>query len=117
MAQPAPYAGTAEDCSGFLLQCFLYFEMQPQRFSSDHAKIAYIISLLSGRALQWARTLWEANAPVTQLLDALPTHFKEVFGQTIIALSVHDQLNHLRQGCSSVAYYSLRFRTLPAASG
>ncbi|ROL53862.1 hypothetical protein DPX16_9562 [Anabarilius grahami] len=31
MAKPAPYSGSAEDCSGFLLQCDLVLEMQPTR--------------------------------------------------------------------------------------
>lgn len=52
MAQPATYAGTAEDCSGFILQCVLYFDMWTQQFQSDQEKIAYIITLLTGCALQ-----------------------------------------------------------------
>lgn len=46
MTQPALFSGAAEDCSGFLLQCPLQFEMQAPRFLTDKAKITYIISLL-----------------------------------------------------------------------
>lgn len=52
MANPVPYSGSTEECNGFLLQCSLALEMQPQRFPMERAKIAFIISLLKGRALQ-----------------------------------------------------------------
>lgn len=57
--------------SGFLLQWLLFFEMQPQLYPTDRAKIGYIISLLSGIVLQWANSIWEASGPVTNSLAAL----------------------------------------------
>lgn len=66
--------------------------MQPQRFHTDKAKIEFIISLLSGHALQWAKTIWDQAGTVTNTLDAFITHFKEVFDQKASSLSVHDQL-------------------------
>ncbi len=117
MARPTTYTGEGEDCSGFILQVSLYFEMQSYQFPTDRARVAFIISLLSGRALQWAQSLWQANASITTSLSAFITHFKEVFGQTSAELSVHDQLFHLRQGSHSVSVYALQFRTWVAASG
>lgn len=49
MARPATFTVEAEDCSGFLLQCSLYFEMQSQQFTNDRARVGFVISLLSGR--------------------------------------------------------------------
>ncbi|XP_072524059.1 uncharacterized protein [Salminus brasiliensis] len=47
-------------CRGYvLLQCSLAFEQQPSCFLSERAKVAYIISLLTGRALAWATPVWE----------------------------------------------------------
>uniref|UniRef100_A0A9J8DBS4 Retrotransposon gag domain-containing protein n=1 Tax=Cyprinus carpio carpio TaxID=630221 RepID=A0A9J8DBS4_CYPCA len=109
MARPATYTGEAESCSGFLLQCSLYFEMQVHAFPTEHTKIAYLISLLSGPALQWAQSIWEANGPLT--------HFKDVFGLNTSALSIHDQLYRLRQGKWTVSEYALHFRTLAANCG
>lgn len=48
MAQSVTSSGEVEGCSRFLLQCSLFFEMQPQLFTNDCAKITYIIFLLSG---------------------------------------------------------------------
>lgn len=117
MARPAPFSGEAEDCSGFLLQVSLYFQMQAHQFTDDSARVAFIISLLSGRALQWAQSLWNSNSQVLKSLSGFISHFREVFGQAVSDLSVHDQLYNLRQGNSFVNTYALQFRTLAASCG
>lgn len=47
------YSRSPDRCSGFLLQCNLAFEMQPSLFPIEQAKVAYITSHLTSRALQW----------------------------------------------------------------
>lgn len=37
--------------------------------------------------------MWDAAGLVTHLLDAFTTHFKEVFGQSVIEASVHLFMN------------------------
>ncbi len=101
MALPAAYAGDSAECGGFLLQLALYIEMQPQKFPTKRSKVAFLISLLSGRALSWARAIWNANTAIINSYDAFTNHFKEVFGLATGALSVWDQLLRLRQGTSS----------------
>lgn len=116
VARPATYSGTAEDCSGFLLQCSLYIEANTHLFQNERGRVAFVISLLSGRALQWAQPLWETNAPVMTSLSTFFAHMKDVFGQHTAELSVHDQLYHIYQGEESVSMYALRFRTLTSTS-
>ncbi len=116
MAKPAPYSGLAEECNGFLLQCSLALEMQPQLYPTDRAKIAFI-SLLTGRALQWAETIWAQASSVTQSLNNFITHFREVFGTPAGNSSVGEQLYRLQQGSMSINDYTLKCRTLAAASG
>ncbi len=65
MARPAPFSGVAEECNGFLLQCSLSIEMQPYLYPTEKSKIAFIVSLLSGKALQWAETIWAQSGNVT----------------------------------------------------
>lgn len=79
--------------------------------------MAFVISLLSGKALQWAQSLWNSNAQVTTSLTTFISHFKEAFGQTASELSVHDQLYNLHQGNQSLGSYTLQFLTLAASSG
>ncbi|KAL6488396.1 hypothetical protein MHYP_G00021370 [Metynnis hypsauchen] len=65
VANPERYAGDPETCRGFLLQYSLVFEQQPSRFPTERSKVAYMISLLTGRALAWATSLWERASPDT----------------------------------------------------
>ncbi len=91
--------------------------VQPQKFPTERSKVAFLISLLSGRALSWARAIWNANSPIINSYEAFTNHFKEVFCSATGALAVSDQLLRLRQGTSSTNEYTLRFRTLAATSG
>lgn len=92
MALPASYAGDAAECGGFLLQVFLYIKMQPQKFPTECSKVAFIISLLSGKALLWAQATWNAQSTIINSFKAFSNHFKEVFGSATGMLSVQDQL-------------------------
>ncbi|KAK3541743.1 hypothetical protein QTP86_002104 [Hemibagrus guttatus] len=113
----AAYSGEVSECQGFLMQCQLYFEMLPHQFSGVHAKIAFIISLLSGKARRWAESMWTTESLVMQSLDPFLVHFKDVFGTSTSALSVHDELFSLRQANRAIHNYTLQFRTLAASSG
>lgn len=88
MARPASFPGTEENCSGFLLQCSLFFLDAVTAFSNRAVQnlIQYIISLLSAKALQGARTLWESDAPVRQSLGSFTTRIKAVFVQAANAV-------------------------------
>ncbi|KAI5086692.1 nephrocystin-4-like, partial [Silurus meridionalis] len=114
---PAVFSGNTAECRGFLFQVSLYIEMQPQRFPSERARVAFLISLLAGRALAWARALWSAESPAITSFAAFTTRFTEVFCPSTGVTSTADQLLELRQGADSVVDYSLRFRTLAAPSG
>uniref|UniRef100_A0A673FGE0 DUF4939 domain-containing protein n=1 Tax=Sinocyclocheilus rhinocerous TaxID=307959 RepID=A0A673FGE0_9TELE len=72
----------AAECGSFLLQVALYIEMQPQKFTTERTKGAFLISLLKGRALLWAKAIWNANSAIINSYDAFTNHFKEVFGHT-----------------------------------
>ncbi|ROL52271.1 Retrotransposon-derived protein PEG10 [Anabarilius grahami] len=117
MAKPVPYSRSEEDCSGFLLQCALVLEMQPHLYPNDTSKVAFIISQLQGKALQWADSIWSQNSPVTQSYSSFLTHFQEVFGKPASDSSIGEKLYNLKQGSMSVNEYALQFRMLAASSG
>ncbi|ROI16559.1 Retrotransposon-derived protein PEG10 [Anabarilius grahami] len=117
MARPAPYSGSAEDCSGFLLQCELVLEMQPHLYPNDTAKIAFLISQLNGKALKWADSIWSQHGAVTQTYSAFISHFREVFGKPLTDSSAGEKLYNLKQGTMSIYDYALQFRTLAAVCG
>lgn len=64
MSLPPRSDGDPKACHGFLNQCTIHFEVLAHQFASDRAKIAFIVSLLSGEALSWATPLWERSDPM-----------------------------------------------------
>lgn len=80
------------------------------------ARVAFIISHLSGRALQWAQSFWDSNASAIASLETFLNHFQQVFNQSASLLSVQDQLFSIRQAKQTVLAYALRFRTLAPTS-
>lgn len=111
---PSRYSGDSKACRGFLSQCTIHFELQPQNFPSDRAKIAYIISLLSGEALAWAAPLWEKNDPVVSSLPNFLKLFRNIFEEPGRVSSAASALLRLRQESASVGQYALHFRILTA---
>ncbi|KAL0204538.1 hypothetical protein M9458_002556, partial [Cirrhinus mrigala] len=116
LARPAPFAGEAERCSGFLLQVSLYMEIQASQFPTERAKVAFVISLLADRALSWAEALWNIRHPRLNELATFLEYIKEVFSQTTSCRSVHEQLLQITQSNLSVQEYAIKFRTLAALS-
>ena len=47
---PEGYDGSPGECRSFLMQCQLVFSLQPQSFPTDAARVAYIITQLTGKA-------------------------------------------------------------------
>ncbi|KAI2647957.1 Transposon Tf2-9 polyprotein [Labeo rohita] len=117
IARPQCYSGEPEGCSGFLLQCSLFIEAYSQSFPNDISKIAFVMSLLTGRALQWAEALWNGKSTVLASMKTFFTQFCEVFGVALTPLSVHDELIKLKQAKNNIHDYTLRFLALAASSG
>ena len=53
LALPRDYDGTAAGCKGFLLQLDLYLATP-----SGEDSVNILVSYLSGKALEWANTIW-----------------------------------------------------------
>uniref|UniRef100_A0A673GIZ2 DUF4939 domain-containing protein n=1 Tax=Sinocyclocheilus rhinocerous TaxID=307959 RepID=A0A673GIZ2_9TELE len=107
MAKPVTYS-----CSGFLLQCSLYFELQPHQFGNDRANIAFIMSLLSGRALQWAEVLWNSRSPLVRSYDTFVDHFHEVFGKSL-PLRSSCTTSSSDYGKRTCPYMTIQFDSVP----
>ncbi len=60
---PAFYSGEPQQCRSFLAKCSLYISLQPSSFPTEESKIAFVITLLSGRAALWGTTVWEQKLP------------------------------------------------------
>lgn len=114
---PQHFSGDPSACNGFLTQCALTFELQPSSFPSDRSKIAYIITLLSGRALSWATAVWEARSPFCSSYASFVEEFRRVFNHPLQGREASKELLSIKQGNRSVAEYAIQFRTIAATSG
>ncbi|KAK3525959.1 hypothetical protein QTP70_011400 [Hemibagrus guttatus] len=114
---PQRFSGDPSACDGFLTQCSLTFELQPSSFPSDRAKIAYVITLLSGKALSWATAVWKAQAPFCSSYTRFVEEFKRVFDHPLSGRQASKNLLTLRQKNGSATEYAIQFRTIATGSG
>ncbi|KAJ7998708.1 hypothetical protein DPEC_G00207680 [Dallia pectoralis] len=114
---PTKYDGKPGGCQGFLLQVALYISQHRTLFPDERSKVDFNISLLTGRALEWATALWSANVPELNSEAQYNRLFREVFDHSVSGRNVGDLLCDLSQGTRTVADYALEFRTLAAGSG
>ncbi|KAL0171117.1 hypothetical protein M9458_031428, partial [Cirrhinus mrigala] len=117
LAFPDKFDGTPTKCKGFLLQCTLFVNQQPNLYATDESKIAFVCSLLTGKALEWATAVWDLGQSAYPTFATFLTSFKEVFQPTPESGDAGEQIMALRQGRRTAAEYALDFRTLAAQSG
>lgn len=76
---PERYDGNTRGYRGFITQCSLAFQLQPSSFLTDSSRVAYIITLLTGRALEWATALLEHCSPFTSNSEQFLADMRRVF--------------------------------------
>lgn len=79
LAFPDKFTGNPTKCKGFLLQCKLFVAQQPHMFADDNSKIAFVFSLLAGKALDWATAVWPDNTPTFPTFKEFLQRFCVVF--------------------------------------
>ncbi len=117
LAFPDKFDGSPVKCKGFLMQCSMFVSQQPMLYPTDDSRIAFVCSLLTGRALEWATAVWRDDQSVFPTFTAFIQRFKEVFEHPAGGKEAGEQLISLRQGRGSAADYALSFRTLAAQTG
>ncbi|KAL0173539.1 hypothetical protein M9458_029507, partial [Cirrhinus mrigala] len=111
---PAFYSGEPQQCRSSLAKCSLYISLQPSSFPTEESKVAFVITLLSGRAALWRTTVWEQKLPCCTSLQLFSEEIKKVFDRAASGREAARFLAELRQGNWSVTDYSIEFRTLAA---
>ncbi|KAK3570605.1 hypothetical protein QTP86_023662 [Hemibagrus guttatus] len=117
LALPDKYDGAADHCRGFLRQCEVLFSHQPEMYREDGNRCAFLLSLLTGKALEWASAVWDADPLIRSSSSYFAGMIREVFQYPAGRKDISLQLMELRQGSDSVADYAIKFRTLAAQSG
>lgn len=53
------FDGSAEGCHDFLWQCNNFFSQQPEIYREENTSCAFLLSLLTGKALDWVSVVWD----------------------------------------------------------
>jgi len=115
---PERYNGDLGTCGPFLTQCSLFFEHQPRSFASDRSRIAYLVNLLKGPALEWASAVWDQQIPVCHSYQNFVLEMRKIFDHPVRGRDAAKRLDGVtRQGSGSVAEMAISFRTLAIQSG
>ncbi len=114
LAFPEKFNGDPTRCKGFLLQCSLFVNQQPALYPTESGRIAFVCSLLTGKALDWATAVWGTDGSAFPTFDSFLHHFREVFDHPAEGRGAGEQLLALSQGRRTAAEYALTFRTLAA---
>ncbi len=112
---PPPYDGDPNSCRAFLSQCSLVFALQPRRYIMEESQVAFVITLLKGRARDWATAVWDARAPFCAKFQDFRAEMIKLFDRSAQGDEAASQLVRLNQDGRSVTDYSIQFGTLAAA--
>uniref|UniRef100_A0A3Q2ZG23 CCHC-type domain-containing protein n=1 Tax=Kryptolebias marmoratus TaxID=37003 RepID=A0A3Q2ZG23_KRYMA len=113
---PERFDGEPRKCRGFIMQCSLAFNSSPRSFAHDGAKIAFVLSHLSGKALDWAEAKFPDPTNFGITFQDFLKEFKQIFCYDPDKTSNSRDLWSLKQGQRSVAEFAIDFRIKAAAS-
>jgi len=80
---PERYAGDLGTCRAFLTQCSLVLDLRPYSYSTDAAKIAFVMGLLKGSALDWATAVRERQPNLSVSFDSFVSEMRKVFDHPV----------------------------------
>ncbi|KAG1958060.1 retrotransposable element [Pimephales promelas] len=97
--------------------CRYQKHIRPRTFSNEQTKVAFVLTLLTGRAALWGTAVWENQNPCCASFQDLSNEMKKVFDRSVSGREAARTLAELRQGRRSVSEFSIEFRTLAAECG
>ncbi len=113
---PAMYGGEPDLCRAFLTKCSMFFSLQPLTFATVEAKVALVLTLLTGEAALWGTAVWENQHLCCSSFNALKEEMRRIFDRAATGREAARRLADLQQGERTVSCYSIEFRTLAAES-
>jgi hypothetical protein len=116
---PASFDGkNPEKLEQFITQCELVFKLQPSRYASESVRVNYMISYLSGFALDAVRPFIDTSPTPVEIStkEEFVRYLRSNFGDPDIKGSTIRKLRNLSQKGSAAEYFS-RFREYIAVLG
>jgi hypothetical protein len=115
IALPDKFDGDRRKLRGFMNQIELLFALNPSRYPNDSTKVAFIGSLLSGKALAWFNPLFENRIKYATLLanySSFTMAFQNTFGDPDRMLMADAHLRDLHQGAKPASSYAAEFKAV-----
>ncbi|KAK5884219.1 hypothetical protein CesoFtcFv8_018064 [Champsocephalus esox] len=116
LASPEKYSESG-NCRTFLVQCDLHYQLNPAAFVSDEAKVAFMVSHLTGRAAAWATAEWSRDSSICGSFTAFKNTMSRIFDLTSPAGEATHVLMQRKQHPRPVLDYAIEFRTIDIDSG
>lgn len=116
LTPPELFKGDPDQCRAFLTQCEIHFELQPSSFPTERSRVAFVISLLSGKAKQWGTAEWQNNSVSCSSYSEFSKELIRVFDPVLPNREAARRLYSLRQGERSVTSFIIDFHVLAADS-
>lgn len=117
IAKPPEFSGKVSEFRNFMAQCTLTFHMCPNTYVTDEQKVLFIVSLLRGPALTWARDIPEQpDHPLRKDYPAFKKALSNLYLDRNLKASCEDKLSRLRQ-TKSAAAYAVEFQSTVAPLG
>ncbi len=91
------------------------FALQPLRYATERLKIAYVITLLTGRACEWGTAVWHTGPSFCNDFEKFRCEMTRLFDHSVRGDEAASKLARLRQGGRSVTDYAIQFKTLAAS--
>ncbi|XP_036887274.1 retrotransposon-like protein 1 [Sturnira hondurensis] len=111
------FSGDRREYHEFIVLCQLILQSYPRRFCSDRLRVQYVISHLSGMALEWAKGLVQAGSPVISDFPAFLEAMSEVFEYRQAMRVAEDAMFRIRQGDRAAIDYVKEFQGLVPTLG
>lgn len=114
---PPEFTGKVSEFRNFMAQCTLTFAMCPNTYAKNYQKVLFVIALLRGTPLDWARPVAEnANHPFYNDYAAFKNALSNIYLDRNVNAASRDKLSTLQQ-TGSAAAYAVEFQSLTASLG
>ncbi|XP_049753506.1 retrotransposon-like protein 1 [Elephas maximus indicus] len=109
---PVPFTGDRREYREFIVLCQLILQNYPRMFSNDRLRIGYIITHLSGLALDWAKALLQDDSPLIGNFSGFLGAMSSLFEYRQALRMAEEAMFNIRQRNRPAATYINEFRSL-----
>ncbi|KAM9711176.1 retrotransposon-like protein 1 [Dama dama] len=112
LPNPSRFSGDRREYHEFIVLCQLILQSYPRVFCNDRLRVGYVISHLSGMAMEWASDLVERDSSVIDNFPAFLEAMNDTFEYRQALRVAEDAILHLRQGDRPAIEYINEFQSL-----